>query len=152
MKQILPFSLAALLLGLAPAYAEEADLAALDKEYGELASELAGEQMDYFERKKAVDACFSDPKYETEATRAIRKRIEALKREIAQEIAKAEAELREEIAKNPEVRKRLDDLAQDRAAIEEKLRRFAEVKARREAAQKAERPKPRPQGPADAEE
>ncbi|MGI6496106.1 MAG: hypothetical protein ACOX5G_08465 [Kiritimatiellia bacterium] len=123
------------------------DLEALDKAYGELAGEIAGEQMDFLDRKEAAERCFSDPKYETEATADIRKRIASLKAEVR----KAEEELRAEIAKHPEVKAKLDGLAKDREALAAKLDRLDELKAQRAAARKAAQPKPRPKAPVDAE-
>ena len=120
----------------APSADEAPALSPLDEEYGALSGELLELQMNLRDKQAAVERMLANPKSESDEAKAIRKRISELKTELA----KAEAALRDENAKDPEAKALLDEIEADKAAIDKKGRRHAELKKLRAEAAKAEKP------------
>ena len=134
---IIAFALAAAIHG-ACAYADgEAPVPSpLDEEYGTISAELLELQMNLRDKQAAAERMLANPKNESDEAKAIRKRISELKTELA----KAEAALRDENAKDPEAKALLAEIEADKAAIDKKGRRHAELKKLRAEAAKAEKP------------
>ena len=120
------------------ALADEAEpkLSAIDLEFGELSSELVELNSNFRDKQAKVDRLLSSPAADSDKAKEIRKRISELKAELAE----AENALREERANNPGTKKLMDELEEERAAIQGKFKRLAELKKLREEAAEAAKP------------
>lgn len=133
--------------GIACAEEAEATLSPVDLEFGEISSELVDLNADFREKTEKVERLLASPAADSEKAREIRKRISELKSELAE----AEKALREERSKNPETRKLIEEIEADRAVIQGKATRLAELKKLREEAAAAAKPnKPVPRTSHDA--
>lgn len=112
-------------------------MSALDEEFGRISGELIELQMDLRDKQAVAERMLARPKAETEEAKAIRKRIAELKAELAE----AEEALREENAKDPEIRAKLDEIEADKASIAAKGQRLTELRKLRAEAEKAAAPR-----------